>query len=413
MKLTMQRSFASAAIATGIFLAACGDDRSGDDEEDGAADDGPDAGAGGILPEPAAGAGFQLGLDVALSPGEENEVCRYFVLPGDGQLDVNAFEHAYSNGSHHLLVYLTGRAAGDVDDQIFPCAGTSFADLGVTGVAYGAQVARGEIGFPDDVALKLRAGDVILVQAHYLNASDRPLDAQVRVNMLTAAEPAAIEAGTFLFYNYAILVPPNEEATARMTCGISEDVNLIYGMSHMHRRGVGYRSWVAGGDLAEPEMLIATDDWENVEPTTFAPEKRLHAGQRVEFECDYVGEPSRTIVEGPSAADNEMCTFVAAYYPRTERSIERCRGPGTGPVFDGETACGEVFTCVQGTADPVVAEACLLDTCPGSADALNVLFDCIYDECQAACSGEATECETCVTTSCGEAVVGCYGATCD
>jgi hypothetical protein len=407
MHSRLQGKVLAAAMAVGILVAACGDD--GGDDGGG----GPDASPGDILPPPPTGKGFQIGLDVDLEPGGEIEYCRYFALPGEGELDVQSFEHAYSRGSHHLLVYQTRFAASEIDDEVFPCAGASFDSLGVTGVAYAAQVDRGALSYPDGVALKMRAGDVVLLQTHYLNASDDPLEAKVRLNFRLADAPAAVEAGTLFFYDWAIVVPPNQQTTARMSCAIPEDANILFGMSHMHRRGVGYRSWLAGADLAEPEELVSTTRWENVEPTLFDPVKQFRAGQRVDFECDYTGESSRTIIEGPSAVDNEMCMFIAAYYPRMDRAAEVCRGPGSGPVLDGGATCAATLACVQGTDDPIAAEACILDTCSASADPTRGLMSCLFNECQAVCAGGGDECQACVTGSCASELQACLKASCE
>jgi hypothetical protein len=368
----------------------------------------------GILDPPPEGEGLQLALDVEIAPGEEIEYCQYLVLPDDGgaALDVTGFEHVYTSGSHHLLLYQTDLAAADVDDQMFPCAGASFEELGIRGVAYAAQVATGETRYPDDVALKMNAGDVVLLQTHYLNATDEPIVAEVRLNLYLAAEPAAIEAGTLFFYDWAIVVPPNQPSTARMSCGVPEDINLLFAMSHMHRRGVGYQSWLTGGELAEPEMLFTTTSWEGVEPRLFAPEMPVAAGQRIDYACDYMGE-ANAVVEGPSADQNEMCMFVAAYYPRLDAKVEQCRGPGSGPVFAGTQTCGETLGCVQGTSDEVANEQCLLDTCPLSADSTRDLMGCVFDHCNAVCADDNDpDCQPCVSAHCSGELDACLNATC-
>ena len=366
-----------------------------------------------LLAPPPAGEGLQLALDVELAPGEETEVCQYVVLPDDGPLDITRFEHAYSRGSHHLLLYQTDRSPDQVDDSSFPCAGASFESLGVVGVAYAAQVPEGEQRYPDGVALPMAAGEVVLLQSHYLNASEEPVSPQVRLNLWLAPEPAPVKAGTLFFYDWAILVPQNEAATAQMRCRVPEDVELLFAMSHMHRRGVGYRSWQVGGELEEPQMLFTTTAWEGVEPALFQPTRTISAGQRIDFECDYQGEPGRTIVEGPSAEDNEMCMFIAAYYPRLDEATEQCRGPGSGPVFEGDRTCGETLACVQGTDDPVEEERCMLDTCEPSADAARDLFFCVFDRCQADCEDERDPaCQACVNRECQGELGACLNASC-
>src|SRR5678809_1390304 len=239
---------------------------------------------GGILEPPPEGEGFQLGFDVSVYSGSEIEYCHYFVLPTmTGEyLDVASFEHAYSPGTHHLHLYLTNYAPEDVDlGEAFPCSGESFPGLGITGAAYAAQTPEGSWTYPEDVALKLHAGDVVLLQTHHINTTDDVMTASVRVNLNLAPAPATTEAGTLLFYDWAIVIPPNENATAKMSCAVPGDVDLIFAMSHTHKHAVGYRAHLSGPGLAEPELIYQTDQWQNIEPVLFQPNKHVTSGQTI------------------------------------------------------------------------------------------------------------------------------------
>jgi hypothetical protein len=392
----------AAALALTILAAACSD----------GAGDVPDQPAS-ILEPPPYGEGIQVGFDVTIAPGQEAEYCQYVALPAGMTLDVSRFEHAYSAGSHHLLLYQTSLTADQARDDIFPCAGASFVELGIAGIAYAAQVAEGELAFPESTAYRLGGEHVLLLQSHYLNGSERPVDAQIRLNLWQAQGPVEVEAGTLFFYNWAIVVPPNQMSTAQMACDMPGDVELVFAMSHMHRRGVGYRSWVDGAELDEPVELYTTTEWEGVEPRLYQPTQPIGAGQTIHFECDYRGE-GRTIVEGPSAEDNEMCMFIAAYYPRQDPLVETCSGPGSGPILDGHQTCGETVTCVQAAEDPVTAEQCVVDTCAGSADPARALMGCLFDHCRVPCdSDDGAACQACMLRECQGQLGTCLSATCE
>lgn len=391
--------------ASSLVIAACGDDGGGSGGPD--ADVGPSA----LLDPPPEGEGLQIGLGIEIAGGAEAEYCQYIVLPPDATLEVERFEHRYSAGSHHLIVYQTGLAATDVTDEIFECAGASFTALGVTGISYAAQVPDGELVYPDDVALPIGEQEVILLNTHYLNTTDAALDADVRVNMWYADQPATHKAGTLFFYDWAIHVPASGSSVARMRCGIPEDINLIFGMSHMHRRGVGYEARLTGGST-DQVMLYETTSWEDVEPLRYEPIKQVEAGQVVDFHCNYEGDGNAT-VEGPSADGNEMCMFIAAYWPRLDFATEACQGPGSGPVFEGDETCGTVFTCMTNADNEVDAELCLFDTCEASTPALSALTGCIFQNCAAECEAGGTACTTCMFGTCGEQYSSCADATCE
>lgn len=392
----MHRALVFASLIT---VAACGDETT---------EPPPDE----LLAAPPAGAGRQLAMDVTVAAGEETEQCQYVVL--DDDLAITRFEHAYTRGSHHLLLYQTSLTAAQAPAGLFDCTGAQLTELGVAGIAYAAQVPDGELAYPSDVALRAAAGSVLLVQTHYLNASAEDLDAQVRLNLWTAATPPPIEAGTLFFYDWAIHVPAGETATAEMRCQVPADVELIFGMSHMHRRGVGYRAELDAGGDAAPVTLFETTDWEGIEPRQYEPRQRVTAGSTIAFHCEYQGEPGRPIIEGPSADANEMCMFIASYYPRVDAATELCAGPASGPVFSGTQTCGETVGCVTAAgADAVAAEACIVDTCAGSSQPAASLMTCIFYACDEPCAElGSSACTTCVLERCGAQFDACQSATC-
>jgi len=392
------------AFASLLPLAACGETDPVDT---------PDAGAAPLLEPPPAGAGRQLAMDVTIPAGTETEQCQYVVV--DDALAITRFEHAYTRGSHHLLLYQTALAPADAPAARFDCTGAQLTELGVVGIAYAAQVPSGELAYPTDVALRAAAGSVLLVQTHSRNAPAEPVAAQVRLNLWTAATPPPIEAGTLFFYDWAILVPAGQPATARMRCAVPADVDLVFGMSHMHRRGVGYEAVLEAAGDAAPTTLFTTTDWQGIEPRQYQPRQHVTAGSVIDFHCDFAGEPGRAIVEGPSAEANEMCMFIAAYYPRLDPSTELCSGAGSGPVLTGTTTCAETVACVRGAgADEIASEACLVDTCAASSQPAADLMQCIFTRCGGGCAapGAPASCDACIINSCGGELDRCQQASC-
>jgi hypothetical protein len=394
-----------------LVVAACSSDGGSAGPDAG----GPDASPQVLLEPPPDGEGFQLGMDAPVLAGQEVTYCQYFVLPGGASdvIDAARFEHRYSEGSHHLLLFQTLLAPGDVTSDRFECGAASFTELGVRGIAYAAQDADGDLAYPQGVALRMQGGAVVLVQSHYLNTTDADLDAEVRLNVWLAAEPPTAEAGTLFFYDWAIAVPAEGTATAEMRCQVPSDVTLVYAMSHMHRRGVGYGSWLEGGDLGEPVSLYATEDWEDIDPQLFTPPLAVSAGQTIRFQCEYDNPETHTIIEGPSAEANEMCMFIAAYWPKLDPATELCAGPGSGPVFHGSTTCAETVACVQAANnEPVQTELCLLDSCERSSPEVAAFYGCVFNFCGNVCPGGA-ECNECVGQTCLESYAACQAATCE
>lgn len=392
---------AMALVSVSFTLAGCSDDESTSQ---------PSASGDVLLAPPPVGQGRQLSMQARVEAGDEIEYCQYVVLPE--AIDVASFEHRYSPGSHHLLLYLTTKTADDVagDTERFDCASRD--DLGLGGIAYAAQVPEGATAFPDGVAMRFAKGQVVLMQSHYFNTTGAALDADVRLNMWQTKTPLEQEAGTLFFYDYTIAVPPHGSAEAEMRCAIPKDIHVAFAMSHMHRRGVGYHAALEGGDLEAPQTLYDTTQWERVEPAVLDPPLTMKAGQTVRFSCSYQNETDQFIVEGPSAAKNEMCMFIATYWPRLEFEDEFCARPGSGPVFHGERTCAETLACAQGAGDPVAVEQCQVETCEASSAALGDFNGCMFYRCNAECITGTDGCSGCVAKNCLDQYQACQAAGC-
>ena len=134
--------------------------------------------------------------------------------------------------------------------------------------ARNARSAAGCIGvsmLPSDTAFKLGGGSVLLVNAHYLNAGDKPLDAEIFINLYTVpAAQVTREAGIFFLYDPFISVPGESTAMAREVCPLSKDVTLVNAQSHMHKRGVDYVANLLDASGAQVQEIYTTSTWQHV-----------------------------------------------------------------------------------------------------------------------------------------------------
>lgn len=353
-------------------------------------------GCGGSRTEP-----WVMTMKVDVGVGEELVRCQYFPVPAGG-VDAAGFSHRYTPGSHHLLLYPTDLSAEQASFEPFDCVNRG--DLHQVGVAYGGSEPDGAQWFPPGVAMELAAGSVVLLESHYLNASDAPISADVELEVHPATGPVSVYAGTLFFYDWAILVPPSPAtAVARMRCAINSDIELQFASSHMHRRGTEFRSVLAGAG-STPVPLHSTQDWAAPEPTIFDPPLRVQAGQRVEFECSYRNDLPQAVVEGESADRDEMCIFAASYWPRLDRATEACVGSGSAPVFAGDRTCAQTVSCLDAASDPVAVQRCMHSTCAGSGGALSELFGCV----EVQCGGDPA----CSEKKCVTPWLACQAATC-
>jgi len=386
----------SIALTT-VLLGACGSpaEESPPDADPGSPD----------FPAPPDGEGIQLHASATIAAGHEEIACRYVVLP-DQALEIARFAHHYTPGSHHMLLYPTNLTPDQVDDsETFDCTGRG--DLHQTGVAYGGAEPDGELTYPDGIGMRLPAHAVMLLETHYLNATNEPVDADVRINLWYATQPIEVEAGTLFFYDWHILVPPAPgQASATMRCHLPQDISLLYATSHMHRRGVAFDSQLLR-DGTDPLPLHQSDDWAAPTPSVFWPPLELAAGDTVEFRCDYRNDLPNPVVEGESAATNEMCIFIGGYWPKMPADDELCLADGDAPVLSGSHTCQESVNCMldAGVGNWVGGQECVADTCAASADALSRFVVCVdrYD-----CWGD----QSCVAFNCSDAWSACVDAGC-
>ena len=385
---------------------------------------------GGVtLDPPPAGQGTQLKMAFTVGAGVEFERCQFFTLAAG--TNINRQQVQYTPGSHHVLVYGTDyKSIPTVDQngnklqfdasQPFDCSDGATALFTVTSILGGSQndTDKDVNVLPPGVAIKIPAGGVVLLNAHYINATTQALDAEVRINLFTIPDSAVTtEAGIIFFYNPFIDIGPMSTSSARMSCPITKDITLLNAQSHMHKRGVNYLANLVDKTDTTLEMLYANKSWGNVPIEQYSGGKMLKAGTSIDFHCDYASSENRTIIQGPTTKD-EMCMFIGAYYPR-DTNLENCSAPGYDQDSAatwygvGKATCGDTVTCVQASKDAASYYSCIVNSCTSQGPLVSNLLHCI-GRAQAAggpcasCQGAA--CTTCLESACGSDLGACLGA---
>lgn len=377
----------------------------------------PDTVVTDALVAPAPGDGVQLEQRFGpLAPGAEVHYCQYYVLP-DHPIDVQRFEHTYTAGGHHVILYPTKLAAADVATNLdaFDC--NLVPDRGNIGFSYVGGGTRGQVEYPKGVAWHFEGSEVVMLESHMLNLGVDPLDVDYRLNLVYAKAPVHDHVGTIFFYDNSIYLPEAGRATAHMDCAVPSDIHVLSLAPHMHVRGVHYESRLVGGSLDAPMPLVATDDWSALDPTRYDPPLDVAGGQRVEFDCTYQNPDARVIVQGGSKTENEMCLMIGSYYPKLDFPFEFCMGDGSGPVFEGTKTCGDAMGCFIRAGDAASKQKCAVDTCRNSSKAFDEFFSCAAMNCFFAgkCTGDATnpDCGACATEHCADAIAACSNTGCE
>jgi hypothetical protein len=268
-------------------------------------------------------------FDVTIPAGSEQFRCIYAQLPEDrGVVNVNHVESHYTPGSHHLLAYRSNLTSIPEDAAgVWDCADGLW-QVNMRGSYYEAQRPDEEHVLPDGIAHKFQPGEVLIVQAHYVNATENDLDAHVEMT-LHPTDPSTIEqeAGTIFFNNINIRVPPRASAQSHMRCTLPTDIQLALLWSHMHERGVHFLVETDDPEAVEAlGTLYEENDWAEPEQRAYPNDNSaiLHEGTHISFSCTYENPNDGVYTFGNSAKENEMCILHGMYWPRMSPVYEQC-----------------------------------------------------------------------------------------
>lgn len=345
-RFTFSYSCSAALLLSGLALGAgCSDGEEPIEEP-----------MGTLLEAPAPGAGYQLVMNTELPAGTEAEHCQFVVGPPE-DFYINRDEVRYSQGSHHFLLYETEYTSIPTQKEdgtpvdtsgVFDCSDGPTNGWRVTKLIGGSQNGSGDsiVAFPDGVAMHVAANVVLLMNAHYINASDQALRPEVNINLHTIPEEEVATPGDILFlYNPLIGVPANSTSRARWRCPVYNDITIVNVQSHMHARAVDYAVMIEG-----ETPFYTNDAWEEVPVGRFDPGVEVPAGSRLDYYCDYMNPGPEAVYQGPRSND-EMCMVIGSYYP-ADQAMANCMTPSLDNlagewVGNGTATCADTLTCIQ------------------------------------------------------------------
>jgi len=361
-----------------------------------------------LLEPPAPDQGVQFQMTTTLEPGVEAEHC-LFVRGPDREMWVTRDEVRFEKGSHHVLLYetdydqiptVTEDGVAVDTSGVFDCSQGATQGWRITKLVGGSQNGDGEsmLRFPPGVAMPVRAGAVLLMNVHYINASDQPIEPEARINVYTIPEDEVVTEGDLLFlYNPLIRVPAQGSSRARWRCPVHHDITIANVQSHMHARGIGYAARVGDG-----EPFYENDAWANVDVRSFEPGLRVTAGSTLDYYCDYRSSEDHDIYQGARSTD-EMCMLIGSYYP-ADPSTSRCLDEG------GQDLAGEWVG--EGDASCADTMGCILSIDLGAGDPLPPITECM-DAADPTVSREASAVVRCMmssadpVTACAEPMAAC------
>jgi hypothetical protein len=273
------------------------------------------AGAGS---SPAADASSSLQANIGpidVPAGVETTQCIVVPLGNTEPVVMNGYTINLSEGSHHLIVYLTSDMEQDDPINCIPFSGLA---TGSDSPIVFANKKSETWAFPSGVAVGLPANQMIKIEGHYINttASDLQGTGNVTFDTVPASTAPAYQAAGFDFFGTTkISIPPNSTfSTGPIFQKALAGTHLITVTTHQHRLGTGAAIWAsaAPGDMSN--QLTDDLDWSNPSWKPIAPQFDFDGTNGLTYQCDWTNTTDETVGFGESALD-EMCFVGGYYYP--------------------------------------------------------------------------------------------------
>ncbi len=276
---------------------------------------------------------------IPLTAGEETTVCTVFKLPTTTAIDVTQIDTTLAPGSHHLIVYKSMATMEQKD--IHKCA-----PLDISGGDVPIYIAESEMNnklpLPTGVAYHFEAGQMIKLEAHYINATTNAVMGMGDVRLTVGEIGKQYQPADIMFCGTVVQlaqsgVPPGMSSLSPGFWKPPAGVKVFGLTTHEHKRGTlmtvdKSTSTAAGTNLTmgqpydNPPFVVYGDD--NL--LTFGPNEGFR------WQCFYDNTTNMTYKFGQSAEDNEMCFFWAYYFPSVGHFID---GDPFGPQQNYSAGC--------------------------------------------------------------------------
>jgi hypothetical protein len=302
---------------------------------------------------PPSGEGFQLKVpEFIVNPGEEIQACYFFAVPGNAGDDVwvNHYEVAQPDGSHHMNIFrigtiknLSGKPGESViNGECFKSPNWSDWPL----VVNSQQNANTDWKLPDGVGARFKAGEILMLQTHWVNATTQKTNghAKVAANFWTLKTPPANEMGTMFTTNQNIQICPGDQGRSfTKTCGPKgeQPFHVIAANGHFHSRGTDFQMFTTDPQGAVGSMFYESRVWDD--PPMMRTESgqseiaMIPAGGGVQWKCTFDfpkdpgacgaglnadGTPNCCYTFGPKVETNEHCNAFVYYWPKSANDTD-------------------------------------------------------------------------------------------
>jgi hypothetical protein len=241
-----------------------------------------------------------------IGPSSDNEVCTWTDVVMDKTTDVRKTQAFQSEpGGHHVVIYYTNVKQPPGTQRI--CNDTDMATFRL--LAAGGEGTINEA--PGNLVYRIPAGAQIVLNHHYLNATDQTFDGQSGVNINFADPGNWTPSGNVAIVDTSLDVKQGAY-TEKIHCDFDRDFKFWYLIPHMHQWGVEEKiNLTQNGVVTQLFDTIWDPGYAFHPPAKLADPSApfvVHAGDSVDIECDYVNNTGMDLPFG-----FEMCVMFGQF----------------------------------------------------------------------------------------------------
>jgi len=220
---------------------------------------------------------------------------------------VTGFRATRTPGIHHVTLGVDQGEPG-----AFRCTGFSLGN----DLMFGTGQGGGEFTFPEGVAVKISAGQSLLLNLHLFNTTESPIAETSSIDIM-AVDAANVqhEAALVLAGTMALSIPPGQVSTSHGGCAVTADTTLVGVGPHMHTHGIHEKVAVVTAAGDSTVLMDEPYDFGDQHYRPLGPPVLLPAGGHVAVDCTYQNDTASTLTFGESTND-EMCFAGLYHYPR-------------------------------------------------------------------------------------------------
>lgn len=251
-----------------------------------------------------------------IQPGADIEYCSWIADPSTVDRDVMDVVGSQSATGHHAVLYATNATNFHVGES-HECTVADMLHISFVGAIGGEGTATSAAKLPDGLNFRLPAGQALMVNTHWLNATDNVVDGQAVIDVKFAdATPDHVIADLFANNGDTFSIAASSDQKYDVSCVLQHDMNFAMVTNHMHTYGSSAYSELIHANGSK-DMLVTDEQWraeEQFNPMyikyTVATPMVAHAGDTFHTHCEWHNTSAKEQV-----FPDEMCDGIAFYFP--------------------------------------------------------------------------------------------------